>query len=477
MKNLQQIQQELTDICGEKIHNTSPDYFKDAVNSLNRETILESARKFGTPQYLLNLDRLRERAIFFSHTMRHHIPNSEFFYAFKCNDLPLQVKTLEEEGFQADVAGIFELQLALKLGFERILFSGPGKSAEELKLALKKRKQVIVNIDNFDEIHRLKALAGNKKSSRPLAVGFRLNVEATIDGAWSKFGFELEELKEAVRLVRQCPNLLWTGLHFHCSWNKTPKKYLDNIKRIAIFLKENFSNEELRGLKFFDIGGGFYPEDQGIINKCEDKGMLLDILGTRRGSKLKIYEEMDFDPSAFSITPVEPLENFGRAIASALQEYIFPLNPEITIYFEPGRFIATHATTILLTVMAIKKNCVIVDGGINMLGDYKFAEYSFAPMVNITRPSTQLRKQVIYGSLCDPADLWAYSYYGEELQKGDTLAVLNQGAYTFCTAWRFIKPIPAYIAASGNHLTIAKKSEKFQSRYAGCRHAARAPYL
>lgn len=430
--------------------------------------MLESVRKFGTPQYFLDQDRLKERAVFFSHTMRHYIPNSEFHYAFKCNDLPFQIKSLKEEGFQADVAGIFELQLALKLGFEHILFSGPGKSVEELKCALKERKRVIVNIDNFDEIHRLKTLAGEKKSNRPLVVGFRLNTETSTDGAWSKFGFELEELKEAVRLVRQCPNLLWAGLHFHCSWNKTPKKYLENIKKIGTYLKENFPLEELRNLRFFDIGGGFYPEDQGIINKGEDKGILLDTLGTRLGSKLKIYEEMNFDPYAFSVTPVQPLEHFGREIAAALSEHIFTLNPGIMIYFEPGRFITTHATSILLTVTAIKKNCIIVDGGIHMLGDYKFAEYSFAPAVNITRPSLQMKRNLIYGSLCDPADLWGYSYYGEDLEKGDTLAVLNQGAYTFCTAWRFIKPIPLYIAMSGNKLTIARKAEQFKNRYAGC---------
>ncbi|MCU0284890.1 MAG: hypothetical protein MUF15_00700 [Acidobacteria bacterium] len=463
------IQQELSDICKEEIVNTNPNYFNETIRSLKREIMLESVRKFGTPQYLLDQDRLRERAIFFSHSMRHFIPNSEFFYAFKCNDLPFQIKTLKEEGFYADVAGIFELQLALKLGFERILFSGPGKSNSELQLAFKEWKRVIINIDNFDEIHRLKTLAGNKKTNYPLAVGFRITTENSNDGTWSKFGFELDELKEAVRLVRQSKNLLWTGLHFHCSWNKTPKKYLDNIKKIGTYLKENFPGDELRNLCFFDIGGGFYPEDQGIINKGEDKGIILDILGTHRDSKSDLYKEMNFDPYAFSITPVEPLENFSRAIVTALEEHIFPLNPGISIYFEPGRFIATHATAILLSVIAIKKNCIIVDGGINMLGDYKFAEYSFAPVINITRPAVQIQRQLIYGALCDPADLWGYSYYGEKVAKGDILAVLNQGAYTFCTAWRFIKPIPPYIAFSGNHLTVARKSERFKDRYAGCK--------
>lgn len=461
--------EELAAICGETIPTNDPAFFKETIQSLKRDVFLESTRTYGTPQYFLDSDALKERASFFAETMRRYVPRSEFYYAFKCNDLPFLVRTLKETGFQADVAGIFELQSALKLGFEHIVFSGPGKSDDELKLALKEKKRVIVNIDNFDELERLKVLTEEKQSRGKVDVGFRLNTEASSEGQWWKFGFELDELREAVRRVNQSSGLTWAGLHFHCSWNKTPKKYLENIGKIGEFLSANFSPVQLRKLRFLDIGGGYYPEYQGILTKGEDKGILLDILGTRRGGKQDVFNEMDFDPYAFGITPVEPLETFARGIGEALEKHIFPVNPGIAIYFEPGRFIVTHSTSILLGVTAVKKNGLIVDGGINMLGDYKFSEYSFAPVVNLSRPSSRLKRQVIYGPLCDPHDLWGYSYYGEDAQKGDILAVLHQGAYTFSTAWRFIRPIPSYIAASGGRLSIAREAETFRDRYAGCK--------
>ncbi len=88
----------------------------------------------------------------------------------------------------------------------------------------------------------------------------------------------------------------------------------------------------------------------------------------------------------------------------------------LKIFFEPGRFIAIHSTSILLKVISIKDNeCVITNGGINLVGDYRFAEYSFAPIINLSNPSYKLKKKIIYGPLCDPSDLCGYSYFGEDI--------------------------------------------------------------
>lgn len=463
--------EEMEKLCRENLPVAPPGAFDDIIQAVKRDIFLESARTFGTPHYLLDLEALKTRARYFSDVMRRHIPQGEFFYAFKCNDLPLQVKTLKDTGFQADVAGPFELELALKLGFEHILFSSPGKTREELARAVKERKRVIINIDNMDELLRLLTLTAGKKLREKVQVGFRLNSELTTRRGvlWSKFGLSLDELPQAAEMVRQSSALEWRGLHFHASWNKNPSKYVGNIQRIGTFLKERFSPGILAGLRFFDIGGGYYPENQGILHKGEDKGLALELLGERTGDKDSLYAEYHFNPHAFSITPVEPLENFSRAIAAALKEFILPFNPDIKIYFEPGRFIAFPATAVLLSVLAVKGDCVIVDGGINMLGDYKFSEYSFGLAINLTRPSLELRKRTIYGPLCDPHDLWGYSHYGDELQKDDLVAVLQQGAYTYSTAWRFIKPIPPYIAfdKEGGFI-VAHKRETFRDRYAGC---------
>ncbi|HER43286.1 MAG TPA: hypothetical protein ENO08_02355, partial [Candidatus Eisenbacteria bacterium] len=393
------------------------------------------------------------------------------FYAFKCNDLPILVKAVKKAGYQADVAGLFELELALRLGFERILFSGPGKSGEELALAARNPDRVTVIIDNMDELLRLGSMTDGSSMDRKMQVGFRVN-SGSAPGAgapWSKFGFELDRLSEAFRAAGESSNLEWTGLHFHTSWNRTPAAYLENIERIGRFLGGRMQGDGLRNLRFLDIGGGFYPENQAVLLKGTDKGVLLDILQGRRVGAERLREELRIDPFSFCVTDVEPLETFAFEISRSLREHIMPLVPGASIYLEPGRFIAAGSTTILLRVIAVKQHCVIVDGGINMLGDYKFSEYEFSPVVNLTRPSERLERRLIYGPLCDPHDMWGYSYYGDGLQKGDLLAVLHQGAYTFSTAWRFIKPIPPYVAHARGRFVLAKRAERFRDRYAGCK--------
>lgn len=443
----------------EGIPSDSKNVYNKYIKSLDIDTLVKSAEKFGTPQYILNSDELRKRARFFIETFRRHIPGLETFYAFKCNDFPVLVKTLKEEGLNADVAGPFELQLALKLGFDKIIFTGPGKSIEELELSIQNSDKVIINLDNEDEFLRLRSL----KPKKTVNVSIRLNPDTKITQSWSKFGIELKNLKGLIHQINKEPNINLIGLHFHCSWNQTPERYVKNISLVGGYLRKNFSDSELSKLQFFDIGGGFYPEDIAVMNKLSPKAELINIL-KEKGD----FEFSDFDPYLFLTEKVEPLENFAREISEALKENILSLNPSIKIYCEPGRFIATHSTSILLKVVAEKDGCVIVDGGINMFGDYRFEEYAFAPIVNLSNFSTEIKRKIIYGPLCDPSDLWGYSYYGNGIKKGDVLAVLHQGAYTFCCAWRFIKPIPPYAVMDGKKLFIGKEQETFEQRYSGC---------
>jgi diaminopimelate decarboxylase len=464
MSELSKTEREILAAAREPVRADAASAYHEALRSVDRELMLESASRFGTPQYFLDLDALRRRARMFADTMSARVPSAECCYAFKCNDLPALVGALRQEGFHADVSGQFELELALRMGFDRILFSGPGKTERELKLAMEHAGRVIVNLDNLDEIDLLATLT----AGRTLRVGFRINTATAKGGAWWKFGFDLDELGEAIRRVDAHPGLEWAGIQFHGSWNKAPAAYVAQIERIAAWLSENVDAERLRTLRFLDVGGGFYPEDQGLLLQSEDRGVLLDMVGRRRGNRAETFGEAGIDPVGFQVTPVEPLDAFARAIGEAVRRHVMPISPDVTVYFEPGRYIATFATTILLRVMAVKSHGVIVDGGINMLGDYKLAEYSFAPVVNLSRPSTELRHSTISGSLCDPADLWGFSHYGDVLRVGDVVAVLHQGAYTFSGAWRFIKAIPAYVAAEQGELTLARAEETFEGRYAGC---------
>lgn len=460
------IKQALEEIWSTPAYDDSPAVYRDELQALDVTQYLGSTRRFGTPQYLLEADKLRRRAQQFSSTMRAKIPAADCFYALKCNDLPALVAELKAAGFQADVAGLFELQLALKLGFERIIFTGPGKTSEELELAVRNAGRVVINIDNQAEIERLREVLKRIKPPAKVPVSFRLNPETAATGVWHKFGFKLSELGAAVADADAIEGLQVSGLHCHSSWNSQPERYAANVRAIGEYLAHSLP--ELVGrLKFLDLGGGFYPERAGVLNQYSLKGDIIKALKYHFAGKSKA-PDFDFDPFSFALEKVEPLEIFAEAVARALNEFVLPLNPALRIWFEPGRFIAFHSTSILLEVMALKDGCAIVNGGINLLGDYRFEEQFFAPIYNLSRPSTELKRCTIYGPLCDPYDLWGYSYFGDGLQEGDKLAVLHQGAYTFSCAWRFIRPVAPYVMLSAGELKLVKGVETFEQRYAGC---------
>ncbi|MBN1295134.1 alanine racemase [bacterium] len=456
---------ELASILEEIPSCTAPDFFAESLRRINLRCFQESIRCYGTPQYILDTDALIERCRLFVRTIRRRLPDSEFFYAFKCNDLPFIANTVCHHGFHADVAGLFELQLALQIGCKRIVFNSPGKTDDELTLAVTHSQRVIIIIDNFDEIDRLKTLCTTMLPETPVTVGLRLAVGRRTDDAWHKFGFELDDVPEAIARISESPSLVWRGLHFHSSWNKTPLKYYQTLQTVGRFMERHLPQRIRLGMEFVDIGGGFYPENQAVIHHCEDKGILADMMARRHGGRKHINRMLDHDPHAFLVTEVDPLETFAETIAEAMDTHIRPLAPNAAVFMEPGRFIVAHSTAVLLRVLAVKQDSVIVDGGINMMGDYKFSEYAFAPVINLRRPSAALHSCTVYGPLCDPSDLWGYSHYGDPLQRGDAVAVLHQGAYTYSTAWRFIKAIPAYIAFSGDTVSMIKPAETFEDRY------------
>jgi diaminopimelate decarboxylase len=329
-------------------------------------------------------------------------------------------------------------------------------------LAVKNSHKVIININDNDELKRVIQFS-RKYSDRLIKISFRVNPKGS--GAWSKYGINLNDLKKSVSLVSRQKNIHWVGVHTHSSWNVTPRKYLSNIKEVGKYLKNNFLPKSLNELEFVDLGGGFYPEWMGDLLKSNTKGKLSEIVKNIQNES--VFK--NFDGLKFQIEKVEPLEIFASEIAKSLGKYILPLNSKIKIYFEPGRFIVTHSTTILVKVLSVKKDSVIVDGGINMVGDYRFDEGYYAPIVNLSNYSLSWQKKIIYGPLCDPYDLWGYSYYGKKIRKGDILAIIDQGAYTFSCAWRFVKPIEQYIVRRKNgNLCIANYRETFKDRYGKC---------
>jgi len=427
----------------------------------HKDNLLDCAKRFGTPIYVLDEGMLAGQTYRIMKAFRKHLDRVSVFYALKSNDLPYLLQKLRDMGVNADVSSLFELQLALRLNFKRIIFTAPTKSDAELKLVLEHSDRVVLNVDNLDELERVIKLASWRQPKRPLKISFRLNPRGGA-GSWPKFGLGLDDFRIAAGLVMENRSLKWAGVHFHSSWNQTPDAHVANIRLISRFLREKFNIAELSNLEFFDIGGGFLPDGSGALFSATARGRIIEKT-VERHQKMpelrEVYKEEHIDISVFA----------SKISAALRQELLEPLGREdIEVWLEPGRFISSQSTYILLGVNSVGRSRVTVDGGINLIGGANF-EFEFYPIINISRPSTKRRKATIYGPLCDPEDHWGFSYFGEACQKGDILAVMNQGAYTFSTAWRWQRPIAAYVAFSGNRITPVKQAESFNQRYAGCK--------
>ena len=372
--------------------------------------ILAIAKKFPTPFYLIDDLGLNQSINEFQKAFRKHLPQSRFFYAIKSNYHAHILQKVVRHGWGLDASSGRELNLALKAGAKEILFTGPGKTDAELKLALKHTGKVILNIDNFSELSRVGKLLKNKRVQLHAGVRFF----SKHHGHWTKFGIPLKDLARFWKAANEIPNLHLRGIQFHSSHNLTADRNVKIIAELGQYLRKNFSPEMLSQIKYIDLGGGYFP------NKVE-------------GVYLK-------NGKGYSATRAVSPEQFAKSLKIAIKKHLESiLKPEY--YLEPGRIISTKAMHLVLRIVDVKEGLAITDGGINMMG-WEFGKEFYLPIINLSNFSKRELRFPIYGSLCTPRDIWGYYIFAKKITSGDVIVIPNQGAYRFTLAQEFIKPIP-----------------------------------
>lgn len=402
---------------------------------------LESAGAFGTPHYFFDKPALSQAITSFRETFSSYLRSLRIFYAMKSNSFPGIYRQVQENGLGLDVSSGAELKKALDTGCARIIFSGPGKTSDELRLALKHRERVTILMDSRGEYRRLVDLVGNPKPGKEIVAGLRLS--AAPQGEWCKFGVPFAEAAGILATAAKTKKITIAGLQFHQSWNLNCSTQVDMIHRIGAFVKQ-LPPSLTRPLRFLDIGGGFWPE----------AGEWLNPENTLKGKLLQLIEPSRPFKTVFYIRKAKPLSHFARSLATAILKQGPPISTA-EIWTEPGRWLSNSTMHILLTVVDVKGGKVaITDGGTNMLG-WERPLTEFIPLINLTRPSLICRRFPVYGSLCTPLDIWGNHIFGEEVLPGDVLLVPDQGAYTYSLRQSFIKPVPDVIQYDGNFLRRA----------------------
>jgi len=397
--------------------------------------LIESSSRFGTPQYFVDEPSLLLRINQFKEAFTKHIDRLRIFYALKSNSFSGICRKVISKGIGLDVSSGMELSTALSMGCKEIIFSGPGKTSDELMLAIRKRQKVTLLIDSFGELQRLSDLLIREPiGGENLKIGVRIHVT----GQWSKFGVPLEGLSLILKMARNLKGVNPCGIQFHSSWNLDPSAQITMINAIGSYIRQHRQANLWNPLRFIDIGGGFWPEQGEWLNPNNTlKGKLIQLLDPGFQFRTIHY-----------FRRAKPLDYFSREISKSLKQHGSPLS-DLEVWVEPGRWISTPAMHILLKVIDKKDpRTVITDGGTNLLG-WERPLNEFIPLINLTRPSLKEHRTRVFGSLCTPYDVWGSSYFGDGINTGDILLVPDQGAYTFSLRQSFIKPKARIIRFDG----------------------------
>lgn len=391
---------------------------------------VELATKYGTPLYVFDEVTIRNLCRDFKREFSRRYPDTTVVYAGKAFLHRALVEILKEEGLALDVVSAGEIYIAETAGFpmDSVIFHGNNKSAEELKLALKKKIGRIV-IDNMDELRMLTSLAEESSHIPEIMLRITPGIDAhthghlTTGATGSKFGIPLYKAEEAISTAMAAASLDLVGLHFHLGSMITEfQPYLDAIElelEMAAEMKNKYGFE----LEELDIGGGFGVQ-YTLESQVPDVGLFAD----------RITERLLERCQAFRLPP-----------------------PALNI--EPGRGIIAKAGVALYGVGNIKdvagNTYVSVDGG--MADNIRPALYAarYEALVANKADSKENDTVSIAGKYCESGDILIKDIALPQVVSGDIIAIPVCGAYCIPMASNYnaaLKPAIVMVKAGESRL-------------------------
>lgn len=387
--------------------------------------LVEVAKQYGTPVYVMSEKQIRENCRAFTQAMARNFGEKyKVAYASKALCAKFIYRILQSEGIHADVVSGGELYTALKAGFDpkHLHFHGNNKTVAELEMGVDCGIGSII-IDAYEEVERLEAVCADRGVHQRVLFRVKPGVHAdthefiSTGQNDSKFGFGIED-GEAMRLARHIleqPHLDFAGIHCHIG---SQVFSVDAFARAAKIMFDFFCKMEQELNIHMDemiIGGGF-----GVKYMPSD------------------------EPGTFG----EKLDAMGKVMHEEAAKYCREI-PEIVI--EPGRSMVCAAGCTLYTVGSVRdikdaRTYVSVDGG--MIDNPRFvlygAEYDAVVANRANAPRDKV--QTIAGRCCESGDLVARDLKFQTAKAEDIICTFATGAYNFSMASNYNRvPRPSII--------------------------------
>ena len=384
-----------------------------------------AAKEFGTPLYLYDFDYMKEQYRKLKNSFEGK--KSLISYAVKANSNLSVIENFAKEGSGADCVSIGEVKRALLAGVEpyKIIFSGVGKSYEEIKEALE-LKILMINVESEAELHLVEKVANELGLEARVSIRVNPNVDPKTHPYIStglhenKFGVDIDMAKRMYIYAKNSANLDPVGIHFHIGSQLTDLEPISEAATIIADLVKSLKALNI-DIKFFDIGGG---------------------LG------VKYKDEVLIEP-----------QDYANAIINAIKGL------DVTIVCEPGRYLTANAGYFITKVLYEKKNgnkrFTIVDGAMNdLLRPSLYNAYHKVELVD--KKDEKASPTDIVGPICESGDFLAKDVMLPPLNSGDLLVVYSAGAYGFSMASNYnTRGRVAEVAYENGEYRLIRRRESF----------------
>ena len=386
----------------------------------------ELSNKYQTPYYVYDFDYITKQYNELKEAFKAR--KSLISYAVKANSNLSVVKHLGDQGAGADCVSIGEVKRALKVGIPKykIIFSGVGKTDDEIKQALE-FDILMINVESEAELHRVDLMAKELSKEARISIRVNPNVDPKTHPYIStglhenKFGVDLDTAKRMYISAKKSENLDPIGVHCHIGSQLTELEPIKEAVNITADLVRNLKSALKIELKFFDVGGGL-----GIVY---DNEILIDT-----------YE-----------------------YAQAVLDSLFGL--DITVVCEPGRFLVGNSGTFVTRVLYEKvngdKRFVIVDGAMNDL--LRPSLYDAYHKIDVLDRAEDISDCNVVGPVCESGDFFAKNIKLPKTQHNDLITIASAGAYGFTMASNYnTRGKVAEIAIENGKDRIIRKRETFE---------------
>ncbi len=391
------------------------------------------AAELGTPFYVYSRAALEEsfRAFDDAFTGHSHI----VCYAMKANSNLAVLATFARLGAGFDIVTGGELFRALKAGGDprRIVFSGVGKSDDEIRFALE-TGILMFNVESAEELAAIDRVAGTMGKKAPIALRVNPDVDPQTHPYIStgmkkaKFGVNISQARDVYADALARKNIEVVGVDCHIGSQLTRlEPFVDSLRKVLPLV------DELRAqgapIRYFDFGGGLgitYEDEQPPSRKAYGEAILREVAGR-----------------------------------------------ELTLIFEPGRNLVGNAGALVTKVLYNKigevKHFVIVDAGMNdLIRPSIYDAYHHIQPVRAAADDVARKSVDVVGPICESTDVLARDRELPEVKAGELLAVMSAGAYGFAMSSQYnARPRVPEVLVDGDRFDVVRKRENFDDLIRG----------